>query len=153
MEILINWATKNNYSISTCESFTGGAFSNALTNVAGTSKVYKGGFVCYSDEFKTDILNIDVKVIKKYGVVSPEVLTEMLKSTQQILKTNIVIGYTGWAPPFDKTNPDSGLAHYGFRINDDAFVYEYRLEDSMDRGLFKTMMVEKLLKQIKKRMI
>lgn len=153
MERLIEWALNNNYSISTCESFTGGAFANALTNVSGSSKVYKGGFVCYSDEFKSNTLNIDIKVIKKYSAVSVEVLTEMLNNTQKLLSTNIVIGYTGWAPPFDRTNLDSGLTYYGFKINNEVTVIEYRLEANMDRSQFKTMMIEKLLKQLEKRMI
>ncbi|QHX35827.1 competence damage-inducible protein A [Spiroplasma sp. TIUS-1] len=153
MERLIEWAINNNYSISTCESFTGGAFSNALTNVSGSSKAYKGGFVCYSNEFKVDVLKIDIKVIKKYSPVSVEVLTEMLNKTQKILLTDIVIGYTGWAPPLDKKNSDSGLTYYGFKIKDEITIIEYKLEANMDRSHFKTIMIEKLIKQIEKRMI
>ncbi|WP_031542992.1 CinA family protein [Mesoplasma photuris] len=94
-EKMIKMLIDKKLTISTCESFTGGYIANAITNVEGSSKVFYGSFICYNNNFKRDIINIEERVIKKYGVVSAECSEQMALLTFAKTKTDIVLSFTG----------------------------------------------------------
>ncbi|WP_339022459.1 nicotinamide-nucleotide amidohydrolase family protein [Spiroplasma endosymbiont of Crioceris asparagi] len=148
MEQFINFCIEKNITISTCESFTGGFLAHEITNISNSSKIFKGGFVCYSDEFKINILNVPQKVIKKYSSVSEECLTEMLNNTQILLKTDLVLGFTGFAPPLDETNPKSGLVFYGIKYKDEINIFSFTTKTNSLREDFKKEVKEKVLKKV-----
>ena len=52
MEEIIEKLIKNNKTISTMESCTGGGVANAITNISGASEVLKFSAVTYSNELK-----------------------------------------------------------------------------------------------------
>ncbi|AHI52667.1 CinA family protein [Spiroplasma culicicola] len=149
MKYLINFLKTNKLTIATCESFTGGMFGDLLSNTPGVSEFYKGSFICYSNEFKENILQIDAQVIKKDGVVSRNVLREMLKQTQKILKTEIVFGFTGYAPPIDKNNKLSGLSYLGFLIKDQEYIFEFKITKNISRKTYKKRAINFILKKFK----
>ncbi|AUM62500.1 CinA family protein [Spiroplasma monobiae] len=136
MKELFEHLKLNNLTISSCESFTGGYFSNEITNITSASNHFKGGFVCYSDEFKSEILGIDIEIIKKYSAVSKETLSLMLEKTQEKLKTDIVFGFTGFAPPLDGSEK-SGLSYVGFIIKEDKYIFEFKVNDNISREEYK----------------
>ena len=84
----------NNKTISTMESFTGGAIVNALTNVPGASNVLKYSAVTYSNEFKIK-MGVDASVIEKYTVYSKETAREMARAISDFALSDYGIGITG----------------------------------------------------------
>ena len=54
----------------TAESLTGGGIGAALTAVPGSSEVYKGGVICYTNWVKENILGVPAEVLERYGAVS-----------------------------------------------------------------------------------
>ncbi|AGR41964.1 CinA family protein [Spiroplasma diminutum] len=148
MNELFQYLKLNNLTISTCESFTGGYFANEITNIQGVSQYYKGSFVCYSDEYKINVLDIDIEIIKKYSSVSKEVLNLMLKNTYKKLKTDIVLAFTGFAPPKDD-NPKSGLSYIGFKKQDNISIFEFKVDQDITREQYKNkacnFLIDKLL--------
>ena len=78
MKEIIELLTKNEETISTMESCTGGGIANAITNVPGASEVFKYGAVTYANEFKIK-MGINKETIEKYTVYSQEVADEMSK--------------------------------------------------------------------------
>ena len=54
----------------TAESLTGGGIGAALTQVPGSSEVYKGGVICYTNWVKENILGVPGEILARDGAVS-----------------------------------------------------------------------------------
>ena len=89
---------KNEIYIATAESCTGGLLAAYITSLPGSSLIFDRGFVTYSNDAKHQILNIPIEMINKYGAVSEEICTEMVKKTLQY-SANLSISITGIAGP------------------------------------------------------
>lgn len=86
-------------SLSTAESCTGGGVAALITSVPGSSEYFKGGIVAYSNEIKTALLYVSAETLKKYGAVSRETVTEMVKGAMNTLKTDCAVATSGVAGP------------------------------------------------------
>ena len=78
MDLLFEKLKEKNLTISYAESITGGLLSSNLTLNAGSSKVFKGSIIAYSNEVKEQVLKIPRDTITKNSVVSPEVSNLMV---------------------------------------------------------------------------
>ena len=85
--------------ISTAESITGGLISGAITGVPGSSEVFLGGVISYSNQMKKDELGITAADIKKVGVVSEAIAVAMALAIQKRTKSTWAISSTGVAGP------------------------------------------------------
>lgn len=85
--------------IASAESCTGGLFSSSLTDVAGSSRYFKGGVIAYSNEIKSGFLGISQKVLQEFGAVSSVVARSLAKNIRKKFKTDIGVGITGIAGP------------------------------------------------------
>ena len=103
LEDIVHYLIKNNLSISTMESCTGGGVANAITNIEGASEVLKYSAVTYSNEFKIK-MGVSKYTIDKYSVYSIEVAREMSKSISDFTTSNYGIGITGKLNRIDKNN-------------------------------------------------
>ncbi|MFA6755940.1 MAG: CinA family protein [Bacilli bacterium] len=105
-ELLLKKLEEKNYTLGVCESFTGGLFAKAVTDIPGASKVFKGSLVTYSSEAKVNVLGIREEDIKVYGVVSSLVASQMCLNAQKLLHSDVCVSFTGNAGP--TTCPGSG---------------------------------------------
>ena len=85
--------------ISTAESITGGLIGGAITGVPGSSEVFLGGVISYSNQMKKDELGITAADIKKVGVVSEAIAVAMALAIQKRTKSTWAISSTGVAGP------------------------------------------------------
>jgi nicotinamide-nucleotide amidase len=85
--------------LSVAESCTGGYLSHLFTQHAGSSKVFLGGGVTYSNELKESILGVKHETIDKYGAVSEETAKEMVKGALLNFRSDFAISVTGIAGP------------------------------------------------------
>ena len=83
----------------TAESCTGGGIGAALTAVPGSSEVFKGGIICYTNWVKENILEIEPAMIKKYGAVSVPVAAAMALNARLMMDADIGLSVTGLAGP------------------------------------------------------
>ncbi len=90
---------KQQLTVATAESCTGGKISQLLTAVAGSSAYFKGSIVCYATSVKETVLGIDAQLIQENGVVSAAVAVQMAERVRQLLNTDYVIATTGNAGP------------------------------------------------------
>ena len=98
--------------LATAESGTGGLISKRITDVSGSSEVFEGGVVCYSNRFKENVLGVSPETLKKYGAVSRETAREMVKGVLSLTKADIAVAVTGIAgPSSDDTNKPVGLVY------------------------------------------
>lgn len=86
-------------SLALAESCTGGFLANKITNIAGASKVFLGGYVTYSNEEKIRVLGLTSQVIDEFGAVSEQVAIEMATRTRERTGATHAIATTGIAGP------------------------------------------------------
>jgi nicotinamide-nucleotide amidase len=85
--------------LATAESCTGGGLGNRITNIPGSSDVFLGGIIAYSDDIKATILGVKKETLKKYGAVSAQAAKEMAQGIREMTKADIGISITGIAGP------------------------------------------------------
>lgn len=83
----------------TAESCTGGGIGAALTAIPGSSEVYKGGVICYTNWVKENLLAVDSVTLNKYGAVSAPVAQLMASGARDRLQADIAVSVTGLAGP------------------------------------------------------
>lgn len=95
-EVLIRLEGKT---LVTAESLTGGGIGSALTAIPGSSAVYKGGVICYTNWVKENILGVPGDVLEIYGAVSEPVAKAMAEGVRNLLKADVAVSVTGLAGP------------------------------------------------------
>ncbi len=126
MKSLIRLLTKKKLKISFAESCTGGLLASSITKISGASKVFDIGLVTYSNQAKTKILKVNNKIIKKYGAVSHECCSAMVKNLSKISKANINVSITGIAGPNGGTKKKPvGLVYIGVKRGDKTQINKY----------------------------
>ncbi|NGP89953.1 competence/damage-inducible protein A [Fodinibius halophilus] len=89
----------NKFWLATAESCTGGYIANAVTDIPGSSRYFKGGVNAYSNEVKTTQLGVRKDTLEKHGAVSKAVALQMAKGAAKRLNADIAISTTGIAGP------------------------------------------------------
>ncbi len=97
--ILIKELTKRKQTIVFAESCTGGLLSASLTSISGSSQVFQGSIVSYSNELKHSLLDISREKLTKYGAVSEEVCEAMAINVKEKLRADWAISISGIAGP------------------------------------------------------
>jgi nicotinamide-nucleotide amidase len=85
--------------VATAESCTGGLLSAALTDLGGSSAVFKGGVVSYWTEVKREVLGVSRETLDCYGAVSPQTAQEMAQRTRELVGSDLGVSVTGVAGP------------------------------------------------------
>lgn len=125
-EVVVESLKEKNMSLSTAESISGGRIADFIVSVSGASKVYKGGYITYSNKEKEKLLGINSKILEKYGAVSEEVCAEMIKGLSKNIASNVYIATTGVAgPEKDEKNNDVGTVFIGWSINGQTIIKKY----------------------------
>ena len=83
----------------TAESCTGGGIGGALTAVPGSSRVYKGGIISYTNWVKEHLLNVDESLLNEVGAVSAPVAEAMARGARAALQADAAVSVTGLAGP------------------------------------------------------
>jgi nicotinamide-nucleotide amidase len=98
-ELVANLLKQNNLTISTAESCTGGYLSHRLTSIPGSSAYFKGSIIAYDNAVKTEMLNVDEELLKKYGAVSEEAVSKMAENCKKLFNTDYALATSGIAGP------------------------------------------------------
>ena len=85
--------------VATAESCTGGLVAHAITEIAGSSAYYLGGFVTYADDIKRDQLGVGAELLAAHGAVSAQVARAMAEGARTRLGTDLAVAITGIAGP------------------------------------------------------
>ena len=112
--------------IAVAESATGGAISNLLTNVSGSSDYFRGSVVSYDNEIKAGVLGVRNETLEKYGAVSSQIAVEMAEGVRKLMNTDIGLSDTGIAGPTGAT-PEKpvGLFYIGLSSRRGVQVEEH----------------------------
>ena len=96
---LQNILKKQNKTITCAESCTGGLVSYLITQVSGSSEIFNGSIISYSNEVKNNQLKVEKLILKNYGAVSFEVVKQMLSGAREKFSANYAIAISGIAGP------------------------------------------------------
>ena len=112
--------------LATAESCTGGGIGAALTAVAGSSVVYKGGIISYTNAIKENLLEVPHDVLEREGAVSAPVAEAMARGARSRLLTDVAVSVTGLAGPGgdDFENP-VGTVYIGYADEKTCCVRKY----------------------------
>ena len=96
---VIEGAKDKGYLIATAESLTGGMIGSLLTSVPGSSAVYKGGVVSYTNAVKHALLEVGEDTLQAYGAVSEQTAQQMAEGARLAIGADIAVSVTGLAGP------------------------------------------------------
>ena len=151
-EELISLLQKRHQTISTAESCTGGGVGHALTAVSGSSAVYAGGVISYTNEVKERVLHVPAETLDLHGAVSSQTAKAMAEGVRSLLQTDFGVSVTGLAGPNgDGSGKPVGLVYIGIACKDATSAHEFVFKGDRDavRRQAVDMAVELLLNIIK----
>ena len=143
----------NAQTIAVAESCTGGFLGHHITSIPGSSRVFLGGFLTYSNELKEKMLGVQSETLAKKGAVSEEVSIEMAEAARLKSNADHAISITGIAGPGGGTKDKPvgtvwlGLASNGYRPLAIRKFHPY------DRETFKQATVNQALELIRRRLV
>lgn len=129
--------------VAAAESLTGGLVAAALTDVPGSSAVFRGGVVAYATELKASVLGVDAGMLDAHGPVYGPVAAAMAEGVRKRLGATVGVATTGVAGPGDADGSPAGTVHVAVSLDDDTVVRTMAL--SGDRGEVRRLAVERAL--------
>ena len=131
----------------TAESCTGGGIGGALTSVSGSSAVYKGGIICYTNWVKQHMLGVDADLLETVGAVSEPVARAMAVGARNRLQADIAVSVTGLAGPGgDEYGNPVGCVYIGYCDETVTLVRQFTFTG--DRDSVRQQAVDEALKLI-----
>jgi len=103
VEKIIKKLASQNQTVSFAESCTGGRIAAAFTSISGASAVLDGSVVTYSNAIKHQWLGVDNEVLEKFGAVSSQCVSQMLKGIKNISNADYTLAVSGIAGPSGET--------------------------------------------------
>jgi nicotinamide-nucleotide amidase len=82
--------------LAVAETLTGGMLANSFTDLAGASKFFAGGCVCYSNESKMQLLDVPEDLLLQHGAVSAEAVVAMATGAAERLGADYALAVTGF---------------------------------------------------------
>ncbi len=117
---------KRSLKLGTAESCTAGWIAKVITDVAGSSEYYEGGFIVYSNHSKHKFLGVSEQTLEKFGAVSKETATEMASGTIKNLPCDISLITTGIAGPTGGTKEKPvGTVFIGVAYGNNIMVQKF----------------------------
>ena len=129
------------------ESLTGGGIGAALTQVPGSSEVYKGGVICYTNWVKENILGVPGEILARDGAVSRPTAEHLASGVRALLKADVAVAVTGLAGPGgDEFGHDVGTVFVGYQDAAHSDAREYHFTG--DREAVRNQTIEAALKLV-----
>ncbi|MFV1983623.1 MAG: CinA family protein [Thiohalomonadales bacterium] len=120
--------------LAVAESCTGGWLSKSLTDLAGSSEWFDGGFVTYSNEAKINMISVQKDSLESYGAVSEQVVIEMARGVLAHTKASFSVAISGIAGPGGGTEEKPvGLVWFAF-VNNNKGEFTVSTEQHIFNG-------------------
>ncbi|MHB8962584.1 MAG: competence/damage-inducible protein A [Saccharofermentanales bacterium] len=120
--------------VSFAESCTGGMLGAAITDFPGSSEVYKGGVIVYSNQSKIQILDVPEDLIAQTGTVSPQTAESMAEGCRRLFDTDYAVAVSGIAGPGGGSEDKPvGLVYISLTGPEGTVTKELRLKGSRAR--------------------
>lgn len=111
--VVVEELKKRQKSITAAESLTAGLFQATLADFSGVSAIFNGGFVTYSLEEKSKMLDIYEQELKEHGVVSEFTARKMAEQARIKTQSDYGVSLTGVAGPDSLEGHPAGTVFIG----------------------------------------
>ena len=126
--VVLGLLKEKGLTLGTAESCTGGLVAKRMTDLPGSSAVFKGGVVSYTNEVKAGVLGVPQAMLDEFGAVSAQVARAMAQGARRVLGCDLAVSLTGVAGPDrdDQGNP-VGLIYVALDTPEGTRVRELHL--------------------------
>lgn len=139
--------------LATAESCTGGFIAHSVTNVSGSSGVFRQGFVTYANEAKTEMLGVSQQLLAEHGAVSEPVARAMAEGALERSGVDHTVAVTGIAGPTGGT-PDKPVGtFYVAQASKGAETHVRLYRFKADRPSFKIRVTRMALDLVRRRIL
>jgi len=151
-EVVVKLLVKRNQTVAVAESCTGGLLANRLTNVPGASAVFLAGYVCYANQAKIDMLNVDPQLIEKHGAVSEQVAQALAEHARVCAGSDYALATTGVAGP-SGGSPEKpvGTVHIALATPEETIAKKFFFPT--DRETFKQIATQAALELLRRKLL
>jgi len=151
-EVIVKLLTKRNQTLAIAESCTGGLIANRVTNVPGASRVFVAGYVCYANRAKTDMLDVDAKLIEAHGAVSEPGARALAERARACAGSDYAIATTGIAGPTGgSAEKPVGTVFIALAAPDETVAKKFFFPT--DRETFKQLAAQAALDLLRRKML
>lgn len=127
-----NLLKESNQTVSTAESCTGGLIGHLISSIPGASAYFKGSIVSYSNEVKTNLLDVPKDTLYSFGAVSEQTVSQMAASVREKLNTDYAVAVSGIMGPEGGT-VDKPVGTVWIAVADDKKVKTIQFNLPFDR--------------------
>lgn len=137
------------------ESMTSGAVASVISTDHDAGEYFVGSVVCYSDEVKTRVLDVDDNLIEQYGGVSEQVTRALTDGLHQLFpNTSLLVSITGFAfecPATSRENP-VGTTYIDIRYanhhHTEKYIFDGGDRDIIDQAVLHTfLLIQRVLEE------
>ena len=115
--VVLDLLRTHEWTLGVAESVTGGLICGRLTNVAGSSEVFRGGIISYASDVKFDVLSVD-----RGPVVSEAAAMQMAQGVRRVLGADVGLAVTGVAGPDEQDGQPVGTLCVGIALPDGTLL-------------------------------
>ena len=135
--------------VATAESCTGGMLAALLTDIEGAGHGFDRGFVVYTKEAKTDLLEIARDVLDRHDAVSEVVARAMAEGALHRSEADIAVGVTGFAGPAGPGH-EEGLVHFALARRGQPTAHRVEHFGAAGRGPVRVKSLKVMLEMLEK---
>jgi nicotinamide-nucleotide amidase len=151
-EVIVKLLAQHNQTLAVAESCTGGLLANRITNVPGASGVFLAGYVCYANQAKIEMLNVDPQLIEKRGAVSEEVARALAEHARACARSDYALATTGVAGP-SGGSPEKPVGTVHIALAKSGETIAKKLFFPTDRETFKQIATQAALELLRRKLI
>jgi nicotinamide-nucleotide amidase len=151
--VVVTLLKQRKQTLATAESCTGGLIANRITNVSGASEVFVAGYVTYANSAKSDVLNVDSKLIDKQGAVSEAVARAMADGARTRAASTYGLATTGIAGPTGGSDEKPVGTVYVALASENSETVARKFVFPTDRETFKQLTAQTALDLLRRKLI
>ena len=151
-EVVVKLLVQRNQTVAVAESCTGGLLANRITNVPGASAVFPAGYVCYANQAKIDMLDVDPQLIEKHGAVSEKVARALAEQARVCAMSDYALATTGVAGP-SGGSPERPVGTVYVALAASGKTIAKKFFFPTDRETFKQIVTQAALELLRRRLI
>lgn len=145
--VLLRTLREKGLTLAVAESCTGGMLGKDLTEVSGSSDVFMGGVISYSNDMKERLLRVPKNIMINHGAVSEETAKAMAIGAANQIRTQCAISITGVAGPEGGTEEKPvGTVCIGYCVKGDVTTKRYQFPG--DRETVRVRAVKTALREM-----
>ncbi len=151
-QVLVKLLTSREETLAIAESCTGGLLANRITNVPGASSVFLAGYICYANEAKIHMLDVNPEFIEKHGAVSEPVAHALAQHARTRARSTYALATTGIAGP-SGGSPEKPVGTVYVALATPTEILVKKLFFPSDRETFKQIAAQAAFDLLRKKLV